>query len=139
VLQLPPLGTVLRPSPGEPPVRPTAPLVATLPIQRRLGPDEVIELVAAYRQGIPVEELAASFQINRTTVLGHVRRHGVPKRDRRALRQDDVERAVTLYAEGRSADWVAAELWVAPGTVRRALKDAGVTLRPRGRQPTAGQ
>src|SRR5579875_3354833 len=90
VLQLPPLGTALRPSPGEPPVHPTAPLVATLPIQRRLGPD-------------------------------------------------DVERAVKLYAEGRSADWVAAELWVAPSTVRRALKDAGVTLRPRGRQPIAGR
>ncbi len=139
MLQLPPLGAVLRPSPREPPVRPTAPLVATLPIQRRLGPDEVTELVDAYRQGVPVEELAASFRINRTTVLGHVRRHGVPKRDRRALRQDDVERAVKLYPEGRSADWVAAELWVVPSTVRRALKDAGVTLRPRGRQPTAGR
>ena len=53
VLQLPPLGTVLRPSPGEPPVRPTAPLVTTLPIQRRLGPDEVTELVASYRRVSP--------------------------------------------------------------------------------------
>ncbi len=100
MLQLSPLGTVPRPSPGEPPVRPTAPLLATLPIQRHLGPDEVTELVAAYRQGIPVEELAASFQINRTTALGHAGRHGVPERDRRALRQDDLERAVRLYPEG---------------------------------------
>lgn len=139
MLQLPPLGTVLRPSPREPPVRPTVPLVATLPIQQCLGSDEVTELVAADRQGIPVEELAGSLQINRTTVLGHVRRHAVPERDRRGLRQDDVDWAVKLYAEGRSADWVAAELWAAPSTVRRALKEAGVTLRPRGRQPTAGR
>lgn len=109
-------------------------MVATLPVQRRLRPDAVAELVAAYRQGIPVEELAVSFRINRTTVLGHVRRHGVPKRDRRALRGDDVDRAVKLYAEGRSAEWVAEELRVASSTVRRELKDAGVTLRPKGHQ-----
>jgi DNA-binding CsgD family transcriptional regulator len=124
---------VLRQTPGEPPVHPTNPLVATLPVQGRLGPDEVVELVAAYRRGIPVEDLAVSFRINRTTVLGHIRRHGVPKRDRRALRGDDVERAVELYAEGGSAEWVAEELQVAPSTVRRTLKDAGVTLRPKGR------
>ncbi|MDA8301697.1 MAG: helix-turn-helix domain-containing protein [Actinomycetota bacterium] len=124
---------MLRQTPGEPPVHPTNPLVATLPVQGRLGPDEVVELVAAYRRGIPVEDLAVSFRINRTTVLGHIRRHGVPKRDRRALRGDDVERAVELYAEGGSAEWVAEELQVAPSTVRRTLKDAGVTLRPKGR------
>ncbi len=129
---------MLRQTPGEPPVHPTNPLVATLPVQRRLGPDEVVELVATYRRGVPVEELAASFQVNRTTVLGHVRRHGVPKRDRRALRQDGIERAVTLYAEGRSAEWIAEELDVAASTVRRALKEAGVTMRPGGRQQGGG-
>lgn len=133
-LRLLPLGTVLRRSPGEPPVQPTDPLVAALPVQRRLGPDQVAELVDAYREGVPVEELATSFQVNKTTVLGHVRRHGVPKRDRRALRKDDVDKASRLYAEGRSADWVAGELHVAASTVRRALKDAGVTLRRPGRR-----
>ena len=121
-----------RPPASPPSIRPTR-SSPPLPVQGRLGPDEVVELVAVYRQGIPVEDLAVSFRINRTTVLGHVRRHGVPKRDRRALRGDDVERAVELYAEGGSAEWVAEELQVAPSTVRRALKDAGVTLRPKGR------
>ncbi len=134
-----PLGTVLRQGPGEPPVRPTDPIVASLPVQRRLTPDEQAELVAAYRQGVPVEELAASFQVNRTTVLGHVRRCGVPKRDRRALQNDDVDRAAQLYTGGQSADWVARQLGVAASTVRRALKDAGVTLRPKGRRRTDHQ
>jgi hypothetical protein len=97
----------------------------------------VAELVAAYLVGIPVEDLAVSFRINRTTVLGHVRRHGIPKRDRRALQGEDVERAAKLYTEGRSAEWVAGELQVAASTVRRALKDAGVVLRPGGRQRRA--
>jgi hypothetical protein len=134
VLCLPPLGTVLRQSPGEPPVHPTDPLVASLAVQRRLVPDEVAELVAAYRRGVSVDALAASFRVNRTTVLGHVRRHGVPKRDRRALQGDEVDRAAQLYAGGQSADWVAAQLGVAASTVRRALKDAGMTLRPAGRR-----
>ena len=136
---LPPLGTVLRQSPSEPPVRPSDPLVASLPVQRRLASDEVAELVDAYRRGVPVEELAASFQVNRTTVLGHVRRHGVPKRDRRALQGDEVDQAAQLYAGGQSADWVAAQLGVAASTVRRALKDAGVVLRPGGRRRTGHQ
>lgn len=134
VFQLPPLGTVLRRSPGEAPVHPTDPLVAALPVQRRLGPDEVTELVAAYREGLPVNELAVLFQIDRTTVLGHVRRQGVPKRDRRALGPDAVRKAVHLYGAGLSAESVAEELQVAATTVRRSLKEAGITLRPKGRR-----
>ena len=134
MLNLPPLGTVLRQSPGEPPVDPTNPGVASLPVQRRLAPGEVADLVAAYRQGVLVEDLATSFRVNRTTVLGHVRRQGVPRRDRRALQGDDVDRAAQLYAGGGSADWVAAQLGVAASTVRRTLKEVGVPMRPGGRQ-----
>ena len=134
LLCLPALGTVLRQGRDEPAVHPTDPLVAALPVQRRLGPEEVAELVVAYRRGVPVDELATSFGVNRTTVLAHVRCHGVPKRDRRALQGDVVDRAAQLYAGGQSADWVAAQLGVAASTVRRALKDAGVTLRLKGRQ-----
>jgi hypothetical protein len=137
LLCLPALGTVLRQSPGEPPVHPTDPLVGSLPVQRRLASDEVAELVAAYREGVPVEELAALFRVNRTTVLGHVRRHGVPKRDRRALQGDEVDQAAQLYAGGQSADWVAAQLGVAASTVRHALKGAGIALRPGGRRRRA--
>jgi transposase len=45
-----------------------------------------------------------------------------------------VDRAAQLYAEGQSADRVAERLGVAASTVRRALKGAGVTMRPGGRQ-----
>ena len=134
MLRLPSLGTVLRTGLGEDPVHPTDPLVASLPVQRRLAPGEVTELIAAYLHGVPVAVLAESFQVNRTTVLGHVRRHGVPKRDRRALHADEVHRASQIYAEGRSAERIAEELEVAASTVRRALKEAGVTMRPGGRR-----
>lgn len=47
---------------GEAPVHPTDPLVAALPVQRRLEPDEQAELVACYCQGVPVDELAVPFR-----------------------------------------------------------------------------
>jgi hypothetical protein len=85
-----------------------------------------------------VKELAASFRVNRTTVLGQVRRHGVPKRERRVLQGEEVDRAAQLYAGGQSADSVAAQLGVAASTVRRTMKNAGVTLRPKGSQRDRG-
>ena len=53
-------------------------------------------------------------------------------RDRSALRQDGIERAVKLYAKERSAEWVAEELDVAASTDRHALKEACVPVRPGG-------
>jgi hypothetical protein len=62
LLYLPPLGTVLQQSPDEPPFHPSDPLIATIPVQRRLRPAAVAELATAYRQGVPVEELTASYR-----------------------------------------------------------------------------
>jgi len=45
-----------------------------------------------------VDELAGSFRVSQTTVLGHVRRHGIPKRDPRVLRQADIDRAAKQRA-----------------------------------------
>ena len=51
-----------------------------------------------------------------------------------ALRGDGVDRADQVEADGRSAEPVAGDLQVAPSTVRRTLKEAGVALRPGRRQ-----
>ena len=80
-------------------------------------------MLDAYRERMPVEELAAPFQINKATILGHVWRREVPKRDCRALRGDDVDGAAKPYAGRRSAQWVARELEVAAG--RRDCPSAG--------------
>lgn len=132
-LYLPPLGTVLRQS-GKSPVDPTDALVAALPVQRRLAPDEVTELVASYRNGADVMDMAKRYRVNRTTVMAHLRREGVPPRHPGAVTPENIDRAVRLYEAGESAEFVAGELQVAPSTVRRVLKKAGVTMRPRGRR-----
>jgi transposase-like protein len=114
-------------------VRLTDPLRSELSVQRRLEPDQVAELVTAYQQGTTVKELAARYRINRTTVLGHLRRQGVPKRHPEPVADVDADRAVRLYGAGASIGAVAQELRVAPTTVRRVLRKAGVEVRPRGR------
>lgn len=132
-VSLPPLGTIRR-RPEEASVGPTDPVPAVLPVQRRLGPDEVTELVAAYRTGSTVKALAERYHVNRTTVMTHLRRQGVPKRVRRTLGPEDVERAVRLYEGGESIQSVARQLQLGSSTVGRVLNKAGVSMRPRGRR-----
>jgi DNA invertase Pin-like site-specific DNA recombinase len=88
--------------------------------------------VEAYLSGSTVKNLAATYGIHRTTVLDHLKRQGVPRR-RSKLNRVDIDKAVSLYAQGNSGEAIAAELRVAASTVRRELKRAGVTLRQRGR------
>jgi len=42
-------------------------------MQRRLGPDEIVELTEAYRAGTPVRDIAAQFGIGRGTVSSTTR------------------------------------------------------------------
>jgi hypothetical protein len=100
-VHLPASGTVFRHRPGEPPVRLTDPLSTELSVQHRLEPDQAAELVTAYQQGITVRELAARYLINRTTVLGHLRRQGVPKRHLEPVADGDADRAVQRWSVDR--------------------------------------
>src|ERR1022692_1846689 len=48
--------------------------------QIRLGPADIERLTVAYAEGSSVLQLAARFNIARTTVLAHLERNGVPRR-----------------------------------------------------------
>ena len=50
----------------------------TLP-QRRLSPTDADKLIAAYRTGASISQLATEFGIHRTTVAGHLDRRGVAR------------------------------------------------------------
>jgi hypothetical protein len=120
-------------------VRLTDALRTELSVHRRLEPDQVAELVAAYEQGITLKEMAARYRINRTTVLGHLRRQGVPKRHPEPIANGDTDRAVRLYSAGAS---VAAERGKLPGASAaiRARIDRPGRARgaPAGRASAAG-
>jgi hypothetical protein len=101
-------------------------------VQRRLSPEEVEELVAAYVAGATALALAAKHSIHRTTVLALLERHQVSRRGR-VLTPEHIEQAVSSYASGRSCASIGNEFQVNPETVRQALLKAGVTIRRPGR------
>ena len=96
--------------------------------QRRLNAVQTAELVAAYRAGAGVKELAVRFGVHRETVAAIVRRAGIKPR-RRGLTVAQVTQAAGLYAEGWSLARLGARFGVDGTTVWRALVAAGVPMR----------
>jgi hypothetical protein len=101
-------------------------------VQRRLPPEEVEELVAAYLGGATALALAGKHSIHRTTVLALLERHQVSRRGR-VLTPDHIKRAISSYASGGSCASIGRELRVNPETVRQALLKSGVAMRKPGR------
>jgi lambda repressor-like predicted transcriptional regulator len=101
-------------------------------VQRRLPPEAITELAAAYRAGATVPELAKRFRIHRTTVLAHLQRMGISRRaNQRKLTDEQVAEAAGLYATGSSTAQLGERFDVSAETMRHTLWKAGVILRPR--------
>jgi DNA invertase Pin-like site-specific DNA recombinase len=100
----------------------------------KLTEEQVSELVAMHARGTPIDELAAGFDIHRTTVMTHLDRAGAERRT--GLIQRHLNEAHSLYESGSSLARVAEHFGVDAETVRRAFNDAGISMRPRrGWQP----
>ena len=100
--------------------------------QRRLGPDQVAELVVQFVEGISVVKLALEFDVNRTTVLAILEREGIPRRAcARRLTDEDVENAARYYIAGESLATVGTRFGVAARTIQREFRRSGIQTRPR--------
>jgi DNA-directed RNA polymerase specialized sigma24 family protein len=93
-----------------------------------LEPNKVAQLVRGYVEGLRVDELASQFQVNKSTVIGHLDRAGVARRWRK-LQPADVQEAKHLYASGLSLANVAGRFGVHASTVHSALRKATVQMR----------
>jgi predicted DNA-binding protein YlxM (UPF0122 family) len=114
-------------------------LVRNVPVRQvhvRLGRKQIDGLVQNYDSGPTVDELAEDYGINRTTVMGHLRREGVEtRRKNRRLSDKQVRRAVEIYEkEEFSLESVAEALGVKSKTIRREFIRAGVERRRPGRR-----
>ena len=96
--------------------------------QHRLRPQELEQLTADYRSGVAVNDLATQYDLNRDTVIEHMRRQGVPRRYPR-LGETEVREAISLYYSGESLAKIGKQMDVDAGTVGRALHKTGVVLR----------
>jgi predicted HTH domain antitoxin len=104
---------------------------------RQLGTDQIQKLIAGYRSGATVYELAEMLGIERRTVSAILRRNGVPMR-RCGLSDDQVEDATRLYDQGWSLARIGNRMDVTADTVRKRLLERGVAMRDtQGRPRTA--
>ena len=106
---------------------------------RRLLVGEEAALADAYAAGATVEELAERHGCSVTTIREVLQRHGVTLRARGprnplAGQQDEVARN---YVAGATVRELVERYGANQRTIRKALADAGVEMRPPGRKPEA--
>ncbi|WP_280378055.1 helix-turn-helix domain-containing protein [Nocardia wallacei] len=98
-------------------------------IDRRLPPETVAELVAAYEAGTGTPELCKRYSISEGSILKLLTDHGIQMR-RQGLTDTQIRRAEKLYADGNSLRTIANQLGSSFSTVREALIARGVQMRP---------
>ncbi|WP_286959586.1 hypothetical protein [Arsenicicoccus sp. UBA7492] len=99
--------------------------------QTLLRPEQVDDLVAQYRKGATLVELASIFGVNRRTVAMHLTRREVTTR-RGWFDPSRINEAADLYLSGLTLVEVGVKVGVGPQAVRRALASHGVVIRPGG-------
>ena len=100
--------------------------------QTLLRPEQVDDLVAQYREGATLVELASRFGVNRRTVAMHLTRREVTIR-RGRFDPSRIHEAADLYLSGLTLVEVGMKVGAGPQAVRRALASHGVVIRPGGR------
>ena len=101
--------------------------------QTLLRPEQVDDLVAQYREGATLVELASRFGVNRRTVAMHLTRREVTIR-RGRFDPSRIHEAADLYLNGLTLVEVGVKVGVGPQAVRQALASHGVVIRPGGRR-----
>ena len=76
-------------------------------------------------------------RVHRTTVMIHLERRDIPRRTPRKLTDHMVTDAARLYSSGETLAEIAEHPGVAPPTLTRELRLAGIPIRRRGR-PASG-
>lgn len=100
-------------------------------VQRRLDPDQTLQLIAAYLQGQSVSQLARDWKIHRTTIMEHLQRHDVPTRPhKRKMTDQQVIEAAKRYRAGDSLATIGNHYGVDAKTMSRELKAARTTHEP---------
>jgi DNA invertase Pin-like site-specific DNA recombinase len=103
--------------------------VRSVNTERKLGEERVAELLARYTDGTSAHAIGLEFGISTASVMRLVRSHGLEPHDR-VVSDEIVREAAKLYDSGLSLQRVADQVGTNKSTVRRALLDAGFSLRP---------
>jgi Mor family transcriptional regulator len=102
--------------------------------QRRLDQEQLLQLIAQYIDGQSVAQLSRSWKLHRTTIVNHLKRHGVERRPhKRKMTDTQVTAAAERYRTGESLVKLGRHYNVDSQTVSKELRVAGITIRPKGR------
>jgi AraC-like DNA-binding protein len=96
-------------------------------VHTSLDAADIDRLIQMYLSGTPINDLADQFAIHRTTVMQHIRRSGVPRRQH--VLADQVDEARQLYERGWSLAQIGQHFDFHASTVRLALLKANVRIR----------
>ena len=99
--------------------------------QTLLRAEQIDELVARYRDGATLVQLASRFGIHRRTVAEHLTRREVPIR-RTGIDSSRFNEVADLYDSGLTLAEVGLKVGAGPDAVRRALVEHGVPIRAGG-------
>jgi lambda repressor-like predicted transcriptional regulator len=99
--------------------------------QTLLRAEQVDDLVARYRDGATLVQLASRFGIHRRTVAEHLTRREVPIR-RTGIDSSRFNEVADLYDSGLTLAEVGLKVGAGPDAVRRALVEHGVPIRAGG-------
>lgn len=101
--------------------------------ERKLGDERVAELLIRYTEGASAHAMSQEFGIATANVMRLVRKHGLGVHERLPS-SEIITKAAELYESGLSLQRVADKVKVPKSTIRKALLNAGLTLRePRHR------
>jgi hypothetical protein len=102
-------------------------------VHRRFQTGDLDELVEAYLAGATLAQLGERFRAHRATIASELDRLGVARRYR-LIEGERLDLAIQRYWAGLSVATIGRELSVSGETVRKALIQAGVRLRPSRRR-----
>lgn len=103
-------------------------------LDRRLSAETIAELAAAFESGASVPDLARQYGVSKRALRHLLSGQGLQMR-KQPLSEDEVELAINLYAEGLSLREIGAQIGRGKTSVKEALNQRGVVLRPAVRQP----
>ena|GEM_PF-3586861 len=104
---------------------------------RKLSPDEIVDLVRQYQVGATIRSVAQQFGLHEQTVRAHLRRQGMALRPLRALTDAATAELVRLYVD---KTWTMLELArkfrISESAVRKALIRECIPRRAQARRPS---
>ena len=106
------------------------PRVRAVSAERKLGEEQTAALIERYSAGASANALSKEFGVPAASIMRLVRKHGLEVHVRLPS-GETVAKAAELYESRLSLQRVADQLLVPKSSIRRALLDAGFTLRPK--------